>query len=221
MAGSAVRPNLHVEGRDDKWSIANVMLHHGVDYDQKPWPFAYPEIKDIGNIDDLLNGIETAVAAASGNTVGFVVDADKPLRSRWDAVRARLQRVDVHVPILPPRDGFIGRSNRFKSRVGIWLMPDNERDGILEDFLQELVSDNDALIAHAEAATDRAKQIAGDAAFQDVDRSKAIVHSWLAWQKEPGLPFGTAIRAKFFRADLPAAQRFANWFKTLFGVTSD
>jgi hypothetical protein len=33
--------------------------------------------------------------------------------------------------------------------------------------------------------------------FGPLAEPKAIIHTWLAWQKEPGKPLGTAITARF------------------------
>jgi len=48
------------------------------------------------------------------------------------------------------------------------------------------------------------------------DRGKSTLHTWLAWQETPGLPFGTALRAEFFRHDTEDALRFVAWFRRLF-----
>ena len=218
MVGSMEHPTLHVEGRDDLHSIVNLMRHHGIDFDMKPFPKNNPVFKEIGSVEKLLSGIETAVAAASGNVVGFVLDADRPIQNRWKAVRSRLARVDVSTPNLPPKKGFIGVSGRFKTRVGVWLMPDNEHDGSLENFLHELIGENDILIDHAQNATHQARSLG--AAFSDPDAVKAVIYAWLAWQKEPGFPFGKALRARFLMHDRPAGMRFAKWFKSLYDLSS-
>lgn len=159
----------------------------------------------------------TGVKLGTGRVVGFVLDADSPLTDRWRAVRDQLREAGVESPESPPPEGFVGTSERYKSRVGVWLMPDNEHDGKLETFLQMLIEENDPLIDHATAATDQANTLG--AAFADVDRLKAILHAWLAWQEEPGCPYGTAIRARFFRRhDSPAAVRFVAWFRRLYAV---
>ena len=91
-------------------------------------------------------------------------------------------------------------------RVGVWLMPDNRRIGALEDFLQDLIDDSDVLLPHARESTARAK--AKGARFPDKDSKKALVHTWLAWQEEPGRPYGVAIKARYLRDDSDAAERF-------------
>jgi hypothetical protein len=95
-------------------------------------------------------------------------------------------------------------------------MPDNVEDGKLEDFLIALISQNDLLIAHAKSATDEART--KGAGFSDPDAIKAVIHAWLAWQQEPGLPYGTAIKAQYFAHDSPAAAPFVRWFKTLYQI---
>ena len=54
------------------------------------------------------------------------------------------------------------------------------------------------------------------ASYPDGDVRKAVLHAWLAWQQEPGLPYGTAIRARYFMHDSPVAARFVAWFRRLF-----
>ena len=216
MPGSMERSKIHVEGPDDQHSIVHLLRHHGVDYDPKPWPPEFPEFQQAGGMSNLLEGIRTAVQLSTGRAIGFVLDADSPLLDRWQAVRGQLGAVDVAAPAEPFAEGFIGESDRYRSRVGVWLMPDNQHDGKLETFLKTLISEHDALIEHADEATNTAKQLG--AKFIDLDRPKAIIHAWLAWQKDPGLPYGTAIRAKFFRHDSPVAGVFVAWFKQLFGI---
>ncbi|MFH1265101.1 MAG: DUF3226 domain-containing protein [Planctomycetota bacterium] len=217
MPGSMERSSLHVEGRDDKFALVNLLIRHGVDYDPKPWPAAFPEFKEVGNIQGLLDGMETAVKLSTGRAVGFVLDADSPLLDRWHAVRDRLRNAGVDAPKMPIAEGFIGHSSTFWSTVGVWLMPDNQHDGKLETFLETLIGDEDPLIDHATASTDAAKQLG--ALFTEPDHIKALIHTWLAWQNEPGYPYGTAIRARCFRHDSPAAAGFVAWFRQLYGIS--
>jgi AAA15 family ATPase/GTPase len=50
----------------------------------------------------------------------------------------------------------------------------------------------------------------------EVDRSKAIIHTYLAWQKEPGRPMGQSITAKVLDPNLEIALSFITWIRTLF-----
>lgn len=216
MPASMERSSLHVEGPDDLHSVVHLLIRHGIDYDCKPWPPALPRLKPVGSVERLLDGIETAIELSTGRAIGFVLDADSPLLGRWQSVRDRLLRVKVDAPKEPPPEGFIGHSSTYRSTVGVWLMPDNQHDGKLETFLSTLIDEQDALIDHATEATNTARELG--ARFSEADHIKATIHAWLAWQEEPGRPYGTAIRARYFRHDSPAAVAFVAWFKRLYGI---
>jgi hypothetical protein len=95
-------------------------------------------------------------------------------------------------------------------------MPDNQRDGKLENFLAELIAADDPLIGHAQKATAEARGLG--ATFSVPDVIKAEVHSWLAWQDEPGKPYGQAMMARYFQHDAAVAARFVAWFRRLYGL---
>jgi hypothetical protein len=216
MSATPERSFLHVEGKDDLHAISHLLIRHGIDYDHAPWPESFPTIKPVGSKDELLAGIETAVALSSGRSIGFVLDADSSLESRWAAVSSRLRRSGVDAPPEVPPGGFVGETSQYRARVGAWVMPDNRRDGTLERFLEDLVRENDRLLPHAKASTRGAKEL--DARFPDVLVAKAELHAWLAWQEDPGLPYGSAIRARYFSHDSQAAKSFVIWFCRLYGI---
>ena len=210
---------VHVEGSDDLHAIMHLLRHHGIEAVQrnpKGNPPGVPTLEPKGGKNGVLDGMTAAVMAGTDKIVGFVLDADTPLASRWEAVRGRLREAGVDTPATPPTDGFIGESPKYRATVGVWLMPDNQQDGRLETFLQSLIDENDALINHAGQATCEAKRLG--AKFSTPDLDKATLHTWLAWQEEPGRPYGTAIRARYFGADSPAARQFVAWFKRLFAI---
>ena len=88
-------------------------------------------------------------------------------------------------------------------------------EGTLERFLEALVQEADPLLPYAREATRRAKTQHG-ASYPDCGVRKAVLHAWLAWQREPGLPYGTAIRARYFRHDSLVAEQFVAWFRRVF-----
>jgi len=216
MPGSLERPEIAVEGQDDEHVIKHLLRRYEVDFDRAPQLVALPRFTQARSVESLTQSITLKVKLSNNRSVGFVLDADEPLANRWASVRDRLKQVGVATPAEAPPEGFIGYSDEYRARVGVWLMPDNQHDGNLETFLRELIEDRDHLIGHAETATAEAKT--RGAVFSDGDRPKAILHTWLAWQERPGVPYGTAIRAKYFRHDSPAAEAFVAWFKCLYGI---
>jgi len=108
-------------------------------------------------------------------------------------------------------------------KVGIWVMPDNQSTGCLEDFLQNLIGKDDKLHAHAKdfvAGLPEKRFLNNkepeESEFNKIHRSKAIMHTWLAWQEEPGKPFGQSITAHYLDPNLPLGQTFAAWLHKLF-----
>ena len=214
MPGS--RPRLHVEGRDDNHAIRHLLIRHGVDYDLDSWPNEYPHIEDCDGRSNLLAGVGPAIRVSNDRSVGFVLDADSSVQDCWNAISLRLRNAGVEAPVAIPHDGFVGEAKEYRARVGVWIIPDNRRDGALENFPRDLVDEEDPLLPHAEESTNRARELG--ACFSKNDARKAVLRTWLAWQQEPGLPYGTAMRARYFRDDSPAARAFVTWFRTVFNI---
>ena len=57
-----------------------------------------------------------------------------------------------------------------------------------------------------------------EARFIQDHRAKAEVHTWLAWQAEPGRPLGLALTRRYLDADHALAQRFHDWLVALFEI---
>lgn len=144
------------------------------------------------------------------------MDANNSPQNTWNAVTAQLRKVDVQAPKEIPKGGYVGETEDYGARVGVWLMPDNRRTGALEDFLQDLINEPGPLFTHAKDSAREAKE--HGARYSNKDYMKAVLHTWLAWQKKPGRPYGTAITARYFGADSATAERFISWFRSVFGV---
>lgn len=205
-------PTLYVEGSDDVHTLRQLLARHDINLDKDTGPVL---INPAHGNTQLLTAMPLRVRASTAKPVGFVLDADDSLANRWQAIKYQLDPFDLPLPIEPPQSGIIGTSRDGLYRVGVWLMHDHATAaGALEDLVRTLVPSDDALFPHAQAATSRA--IALGAKLKDRAKSKAELHCWLAWQEEPGRPFGQAIKAHYFRHDSPQALAFVDWFKTLY-----
>ena len=91
-------------------------------------------------------------------------------------------------------------------------MPDNHNSGELEDFVEYLIRDQDYLWEHAKVSVD---SIDEDEIRFGNDKQKAYVHTWLAWQDEPGISIGQAIAKQCLNPHCPEAQAFIEWVKRL------
>ena len=218
MASLITQPRLVVEGKDDEHAIRHLLVRHGIDCDEAPATgLLFPSFTPAGSREKLLEGVKTTVSLNDGKAVGFVLDANSSLQDRWNAMVSRLRELDVKTPEAIPLNGFVGESPTYGARVGVWLMPDNQRGGALEHFLETLIHEADPLIEHARGSTDHAKALGARYPDHDNGFKKAVLHAWLAWQENPGLPYGSAIRARYFRHDSPVAERFVGWFRRVFG----
>ena len=208
---------LRVEGKDDVHAIQHLLLRHDVDCKRIPVEIRSPDDggdETTGGWIPLLAGMQTEVMSSTGRSVSFVLDADTAPEDRWTAVCDRLSAVGLTPPSEIPTEGFIGEVDAVQARVGVWLMPDNRRSGTLEEFLRDLVRSNDLLLPIAEQSTGHAR--AQGARFPDSAQLKAVLHAWLAWQARPGLPYGSAMRARYFGHDSAVALAFVGWFKRVF-----
>lgn len=214
------RTTLHVEGKDDLFAITELLSAHGFQQDAKTKRDV--EINDAAKEKEgfgrakLLEDIPRAVKAVSDGAVAFVVDADESVHNTWVSVRDRMRQVEHVAPFVPDdleSGGVVFDISKINARVGVWIMPDNERTGMIEDFIKSLVKTGDAILPIAEDATDRAT--AAGASITTFTRPKAVIHAWLAWQEKPGRPFGTAIGAGYFDHEAESAKNFVKWLRRL------
>lgn len=95
-------------------------------------------------------------------------------------------------------------------------MPDNSLPGTLEHFAGMLIPANDVLWPVAQDTVKHVESL--DQRFRVVDEMKAMIHTWLAWQKEPGRPIGLSITKRFLDPDNVSAQPLLDWLKLMYDL---
>lgn len=197
---------LWVEGKDDQAVVYALCAAHAL-------PAVF-EIQPRGGVETLLNGLGLALRGVPIERLGVVVDANGDADARWSAV-ARIARAEGYTdfPEAPDVAGTILSGFEASPRLGVWIMPDNSNPGTIEDFAAKLVPPGDALWVQAGEAVDSIPE--QDRLFPVARRSKAHMHTWLAWQEQPGSPMGQAIGKGDLDAHAPAAQRFVAWLRRL------
>jgi hypothetical protein len=171
---------LLVEGDHDKFVVINLLMRHGLDWDQPKT--SAPHVRDCNSYQEVLLELPEIIRNSLYSRIGVLLDADTDLPKRWKEIQAAVGNEFV-IGSKPEIAGLIA-SNSKRQKLGIWLMPDNSIEGALEDFIIKLVPENDSTWSHAEASVITAKNLG--APFTDGDRLKARLHTWLAWRKEPG-----------------------------------
>lgn len=202
---------LLVEGVDDLHSVIHLLKRH--DYDWDDIGIVRPYVHETGSLNDLLAELPVTLKGPY-ERIGILVDANGSSQNRWAQIRDRAKQAGLDLPKAPDLTGTVVPGLRPGSRVGVWLMPDNTSPGRLEDFLHKLVPENDPVWPLADEIVQEARK--RGARCKEGDHLKSRLHTWLAWQERPGIPFGTALEAKVFRHDTEEALRFVAWFNRLF-----
>ncbi|CAA7623830.1 DUF3226 domain-containing protein [Magnetospirillum sp. UT-4] len=198
-------PNfLMVEGPDDKGVCVAFLLRCNLR--------ACVHAED--GYEALRETIEPRLMVKGRRALGVVVDADESLAARWRSLQDAVAPLGYALPEQPEPAGTVIEMEG-RPRLGIWLMPDNTLNGMLEDFVAVLVPNGDSLFPRAGAAVGAIP--APERQFKDAHLPKAHIHTWLAWQAEPGRPMGQAITKRFLDGDCAEAARFADWLRRLFG----
>ncbi len=195
---------LLVEGKNDCHVIAALCQAHNL-------PETFGIYQCDGDIK-LFKRLDALILSEDIEIIGIVLDADNPdVNARWRQVQNALNNYDV--PKQPEAQGTIISSQDEKPRLGIWLMPNNQDAGMLEDFLMGLAQPDS--LKWARHCVDSAQQ-QSFSSFKEVHQSKAVIHTYLAWQDEPGSPLGQAITAHALQPNTEIAHQFTNWLNRLF-----
>lgn len=203
----AERLLLVVEGTDDKHVVWAILEGHKFEPQ-----FA---VRDEGGFESLRSRLSPRLKPGSDlERFGIVIDADTDILARWQSIKSVLDRAGyVGVPDQPDPAGTVIEHDLLP-RVGVWIMPNNVLSGMLEDYLAFLVPEGDPLLERARQSVDGIP--VEERRFSEAHRSKALIHTWLAWQEDPGKPFGQAITARYLRADGPNISEFLAWLRRLF-----
>lgn len=202
---------LLVEGTDDEHVLKHICGNRGIPH--------LDEVEKYGSVEKLIEsiGVRLPLLIEEGDVVGIVIDADTDISARWQSIRDRITNIGYqNVPDQPDPDGTIlgPPLGTYLPRLGVWVMPNNQTSGILEDFLRFLVPQPNPLFDHVRASVVTIPE--GERRFKQLYEPKAIIHTWLAWQEYPGRPFGTAITANFLDPDVPEVDVLVAWLKRLF-----
>lgn len=210
---------LLVEGASEARLIPYLMEANSV-----VWPNdkakAPVQIRDKGGFENIVDRavLEAEIRETSRRITGIILDADQAFAQRWINIRNCCVPYFSALPEEITLDGLI-ISNCDSQKLGIWIMPDNQSHGMLETFLLQLVpgGEADPLLAYARQSCVHAKANL-NAPYKDTQIRKAEIHTWLAWQDEPGRQLHQAVSEMILNPKSPAAGPFVRWFRELFEV---
>lgn len=206
-----MKQQLLVEGADDLHIIKAICAKFNVNESFT--------ITDCNGVEKLLGSLAVRLKG-DGDTkvVGIVLDADTDATARWTSLRSILISSGKYnnIPQVCPKSGLvIPPISKSDMKFGAWIMPDNSTPGMIEDFAAMLIPDGDNLAALADKTLQHieAKNMNR---YKAVHRTKAHIHTWLAWQEDPGTPMGLAITKRYLTTDPPVCHDFVDWLNRLF-----
>ena len=206
MADNGALPDgrvLLVEGKDDLHVVRHLFQFSGL---------TGVCIIDKQGFETLSKSIRAEVLAEGRTAVGILVDANDTLESRWRAISGRLEAADVEAPHKPCANGTIIEIDG-KPRVGVWLMPNNQSPGELEDFIADMIPPGDGVWPLSKAYINAIPLSDREFAQRKVMRAK--VHAWLATRERPR-PMGQSLGLGDLNVDADICKRFVAWLRKLF-----
>jgi len=152
--------------------------------------------------------------------IGVVVDADRALHGSGFA--ATLQRFTEALgegdyrPNTAAASGLVFTHQDGLADLGLWIMPNNADEGMLEDWIKNCVHPaEEGLYQHGEASID---SIPGGPKFQPWHRTKAEVATWLAWQKKPEHGPYNAVQSELLNTDAVLFKELQVWLTHVFAA---
>lgn len=150
--------------------------------------------------------------------IGVVVDADRV--EHGSGYTVTLQRFKDalaqagYQPNPAAASGLVFTHTDGLADLGLWIMPNNADEGMLEDLIKQCLHHDEAgLYQHGEASIDA---IPGGPKFQSWHRTKAEVATWLAWQKKPEHGLYNAVQAELLNTDAALLKALQAWLAHVF-----
>lgn len=196
---------LLVEGNDDQhviWALCE--------------KFKVPETFDVINcdgIDNLFKQIPARLKQSQLEALAIIIDADTEIKNRWETIKSVFSKQEITLPNEIPGEGLIFKINHLT--ISVWVMPNNELNGMLEDFISFLIPKEDKLLQIANQTLNAIEKEKLNN-YIPAHKSKALIHTWLSWQGDPGTPMGLAITKKFLTTEEENCNKLLNWLSTSF-----
>ena len=170
-------------------------------------------ISERDNRRNVIAGLPEVAKTEGIEILGLLLDADQSLEQTWQEITAALQKAGISPPNqLPPTGLIIPADPENTPRLGVWIMPDNQSPGELEDFLFQMIPPDSANWPAAQEFIERIPPESRE--FLPHKTDKAKLHAWLATMREPAR-MGAAIDKGKIDDQNPLFQTFIHWLQKL------
>lgn len=202
---------LFVEGVNDLHVICKLCQHYHL-----PETF---RIKEVGGVDNVISYLTVYVneEANKSECVAIVLDADTNFEAKWQTIYQVLQSTSAYdLPEKIPSTGLVLLPNLLHfPKIGVWIMPNNQSLGMIEDFALSMVSADEPLMSEVDRTMENLEK-KNLQKYSEEHRSKAKIHTYISWSKEPGKPLGQAITAHVLNPEAEKARVFIDWLERVF-----
>ncbi|MFK8009320.1 MAG: DUF3226 domain-containing protein [Saprospiraceae bacterium] len=210
---------LIVEGKD-AIVLSNILMKRNLqppkDY-EVPLKYKNEFVKEAGSISKVETVLVEELQSTDVTHIGIIVDANNVGASaRLDSIKSIIEKtLDEKLPseIILNSSGITFQILNLS--IGIWIMPDNQNQGYLEHFVCGLIPEENPVWKFTNEKVDELMS-STFCEFAEVKKQKALLHTYLAWKKSPGLPMGTAVEANYLNAASTSAGAFVSWFQQTF-----
>lgn len=177
-----------------------------------------PIIVDKKGAPSLIETIRAELSSAGREVIGFVLDANNDMPTRWQEISDEFSKEGINLPASPDVDGTIVNCQNYTSnvslnKIGLWLMPDNNSSGELENFIVTMIPDTDREWIKAQNYINDILE--GNGKFSQNKISKAMISAWLATRKFPGL-IGKALQAGDLEINGDLCQKLIFWIHQMY-----
>jgi len=206
---------LLVEGSTDKFFIGSFKDKKGI----KIKPVIECLEENTGGIEFILKRLLSALKDESLTSIGVVVDADSNIEAAFSLISNALKQIKkIEIGQLK-ESGLIIQLTE-SQKFGLWIWPNNSAKGDLESLLHSIVPKNDVVFHYSQTIVSQLieKKINP---FKEKDQRKAEIYTWLAWQEEPGQPFGKAVKFSYFNLETETCNNFKSWLQRLYSNEND
>lgn len=203
-----------VEGKSEAQILPVLCRMAGIEVDFR--------IQPENSLNELKKALKTYLKSTNTlKKIWVVIDADLSFDGAWQSIKDILLRSGRYAfdakMSLPSGGAIIAPLDKEDLTVGVWIMPNNRDVGMLEDFLLSLIPESDSLLPSADDILDRLDEERQRhvGIFKHVHKSKARIHTWLAWHDTPGESISVAIQKHLFATDKDLCRRFNQWLSAL------
>ena len=208
---------LITEGKDDLHVIASLCKILNI-----PEIFT---IKDVEGLDNILKVLPILLKFGKFkdadvdniDRLGIVIDADTNIDNRWASIREVFLDNNYTFPDNHDASGIVTpHTTNIIPIVGVWIMPDNKRNGMIEDFFKHFIPPDDLLLPHVNTTLDQLNHEPFN--YIPQPRSKAEIRTWLAWLKKSESLMGYALHNKKINWNYnnELSNKFILWLQRLF-----